>query len=114
MSFLKSEELTRWLRNFYIITLRTLFKTVDSAIILIMTAVKNVSIVDLALVINKIVCDLNVYNLLKLTKAFKLYNDNLASKGKRYIKKIIEKFNRKFLMMMTYQRMLRNNSVRAY
>ena len=79
-----------------------------------MTAVKNVSIVDLALVINKIVCDLNVYNLLKLTKAFKLYNDNLASKGKRYIKKIIEKFNRKFLMMMTYQRMLRNNSVRAY
>ena len=78
-----------------------------------MTAVENVSIVDLALVINKIVCDLNVYNLLKLTKAFKLYNDNLASKGKRYIKKIIEKFNRKFLMM-TYQRMLRNNSVRTY
>ena len=79
-----------------------------------MTAVKNVNIADFELAINKIMFDLNVYNSLKLTKAFNLYNDNLASKGKRYIKKIIEKFNRKFLMMMTYQRMLRNNSVRTY
>ena len=54
-----------------------------------MTVVKNVNIADFELAINKIMCDLNVYNSLKLTKAFNLYNDNLASKGKGYIKKIL-------------------------
>ena len=30
--------------------------------------------------------------MLQLTKTFNLYNDNFASKGKRYLKKIIEKY----------------------
>ena len=37
-------------------------------------------------------CDLNEYDLLQLTKTFNLYNNNLASKGKSYLKKIIEKY----------------------
>ena len=41
------------------------------------------------------------YDLLRLTKTINLYNDNLESKGKRYLKKIVEKL-KEFLMMMTY------------
>ena len=37
-------------------------------------------------------CDLNEYDLLQLTKTFNLYNNNLASKGKSYLKKIVEKY----------------------
>ena len=42
-------------------------------------------------------CDLNKYNLLQLTKTFNLYNNNLGSKGKRYLKKTIEKYYEEIL-----------------
>ena len=40
--------------------------------------------------IEKVVLDLNKYDLLQLTKTFNLHNNNLGSKGKRHLKKIIE------------------------
>ena len=56
------------------------------------TAVKNVNTDELALAMDKVVCDLNESSLLQLTKTFNLYNDNLTSTGKRYLKKTIEKY----------------------
>ena len=82
----------RCLRNCYIVILGTFSEIVDSAISLIMTDVKNVNIDELALAIDKVVCSLNEYDLQQLTKKLSLYNNNLASKGKRYLKKTIEKY----------------------
>ena len=64
--------------------LGTLFETVNQDVILIETAVKNINIDGLALVIEKVVCDLNEYDLLQLTKTFNLLNNNLGNKGKRH------------------------------
>ena len=69
-----------------------LFETVYLSINLTMTAVKNVNIDEFALAIAKVLFDLNEYDLLQLTKRFNLYNDNLASKGKKYLRKMFEKY----------------------
>ena len=66
----------RGLRNFFVIILETLSETVDLAFILIMTAVTNVNIDELALGKDKVVYDLSKYDLLQLTKTFNLCNDN--------------------------------------
>ena len=92
LSFLKTEKSIRCLQNCYVIILGTLFETVNQDVILIETAVKNVNIDGLALVIEKVVCDLNEYDLLQLTKTFNLLNNNLGNKGKRHLKKIIERY----------------------
>ena len=42
--------------------------------------------------IQSTVCNLNECDLLQVTKTFNLHNNNLASKDKRYLKKIIEKY----------------------
>ena len=87
---LKQKISIRFLQNCYVIILGTLFKTVAQDVILIGTALKNVNTDELALVIEKVVLDLNKYDLLQLTKTFNLHNNNLGSKSKRHLKKIIE------------------------
>ena len=91
LSFLKIEKSIRCLQNCYVMILVTLFETVDQDVILVETSVKNVNIDELALVIEKVVCDLNEYDLLQLTKTFNLLSNNLENKGKRHLKKIIER-----------------------
>ena len=85
MSFVKTQKLIRFLQNCCVIILGTFFETVDLATILIMTAVNNVNINKLVLAIDKVVSDLNEYNLLQLISynfvTFNLFNDNLQVKA---------------------------------
>ena len=109
--FLNQKILIRRLRNCYLMILGTFFKTVDSAIILTMLAVKHwwtcISHPQGSLYLNE-------WNLLQLTKTFSLCNNNLASKGKRYSKKLLRNIMKDFLVIMAYQMMFRSSSYRKY